>query len=104
MRRTLLAGLIVIVVAALLGVTAGLSLQEASRDQDLLTRVAALELESAEQVAEHREANQRDHDCIVALALLLADPRRDRTAAIIPPPSCRQAPAKANVEATEGSR
>jgi predicted nucleotidyltransferase len=45
----------------------------------LLERIAEIQQESAEQVAEHREHNQRDHDCIIELALALSDPERDRT-------------------------
>ncbi len=36
-------------------------------------------------VQEHRIANQADHDCLLQLALLLSDPKRDRTQIVVNP-------------------
>ncbi len=64
----------------------------------VLERLERSEALDAQDVRDHRAANQHDHDCIVALALLLADPTRDRTAAVVPPRECRQAPANQHQE------
>jgi hypothetical protein len=58
---------------------------DVARNGEVLERLERLEELSAEDVAEHRVANQRDHDCLIALALLLADPERDRTVRIVDP-------------------
>ncbi len=44
-------------------------------------------LVSAEErnVREHRVANQADHDCLLQLALLLSDPKRDPTQVVVNP-------------------
>lgn len=77
----------------------------ADRDRrQLLRDIEMLEEFSAKEVQEHREANQADHDCIVALALLLADPERPRDREVVPPSICRVAPANVNVESTEEPR
>lgn len=90
-RRTAAIGLTVLVAAISLGLVLGSVLRQGmSSDRDqLLKRIEELELQNAEEVQEHRKANQSDHDCIVALALLLADPSRDRTVEPIPPSACR---------------
>ncbi len=36
-------------------------------------------------VQEHRIANQADHDCLLQLALLLSDPKRDRAQVVVNP-------------------
>ncbi len=89
----------VLVVVAAVGIAFLLaSVVEATRNSNerlaqVLKRLERLELSHTDDVHEHRAANQADHDCIVALALLLADPKRDPTAAVIPPRPCRTAPA-----------
>ncbi len=75
-------------------------IQSGSNTAEVLRRVERIEIangkqtaENGRQVLEHREANQSDHDCIVALALVLADPARNRSAAIVPPSECQRSPA-----------
>ncbi len=75
-------------------------IQSGSNTAEVLRRVERIEIangrqtaENGRQVLEHREANQGDHDCIVALALLLADPARNRAAPVVPPPACERSPA-----------
>ncbi len=72
-------------------------IQSGSNTAEVLRRVERIEIangkqtaENGRQVAEHREANQGDHDCIVAL---LADPARNRAAPVVPPPACERSPA-----------
>jgi hypothetical protein len=87
--KTALLGLPMYVLAVLfLGY---LLLQTVDSDGDrgrILERIEQLEKINAREVADHREANQRDHNCIVKLALLLADPKRDRQTTITPPREC----------------
>lgn len=82
-----------VVVGGMLALIFVQSVNASNDRRQLLEQVADLEQQSAEQVQLHRDANQSDHDCIVALALLLADPTRDRNSEIIPPRPCRAAPA-----------
>jgi hypothetical protein len=42
------------------------------------------------QAVSTNRTSQQQHDCIVQLALLLADPARDRAAAVTPPPECER--------------
>lgn len=63
------------------------------RNARLIEQVRMLEEASFNDVEQHRHFNQADHNCIVALALLLADPARDRSVQPIPPPECVNAPA-----------
>lgn len=91
MRRLILTVTTVLLASVLAGIVLAFAVRqggESDRDQ-LLRRIAQLEEQNAEQVSDHREANQGDHDCIVALALLLADPSRDRNVEPIPPRECR---------------
>ncbi len=59
----------------------------------LVEQVRTLEEVGIRDVHNHQIANQKDHNCIVSLALLLADPRRNRAEAPVPPPECDGSPA-----------
>lgn len=94
-------GLLLAAIAAVAGISNGLQVRAAStadvqRNARLIVQVRTLEEAGNRDVAEHRHANQADHDCIVGLALLLADPKRDRMAPIVPPAPCRRSPAAGN--------
>lgn len=67
--------------------------QDVERNLRLVEQVKLLEEMNAQNVDDHRDANQHDHDCIVSLALLLADPTRDRTVPPDLPVECEGAPA-----------
>lgn len=56
---------------------------------ELLEQVRMLEEQAAAANAQHRTFNQQDHECIIALALLLSDPNRNRLEPVKPP--CRTA-------------
>ncbi len=106
-----------LIVALLIAATAGLlslplqvltfrtidaaSRQDIEENRRLVEQVKALEEIGIRDVAEHREANQADHDCIVSLALLLADPARDRTKPVTLPDKCVAAPAATGVDPDE---
>lgn len=59
----------------------------------LLEQLRESQLVRAEQSVEHRRANQQDHDCIVALNLIIGDPQRNLELPPNLPPTCRTAPA-----------
>ncbi len=87
-------------VLLLLGMLVLQSVQFGEDTAEVLHRLERIEVDTADQtrrngqeVAEHRKANQSDHDCIVALALLLADPARNRGEAVVPPAICERSPA-----------
>ncbi len=93
----LISGLAIAAIAGLLAIplqvltyrsVAAASQEDLLRNERLIQQVKTLEEVGNAEVAEHRDANQRDHNCIVQLALLLASPERDRTQAVVPPSEC----------------
>lgn len=89
--RTAVAVVVSAVMAALVAVAVVALIEgtqaTAQSNAELLLRIEQLEVANRDNVIEHRERNQSDHDCLLQLALELSDPTRDRSLPL-PLPEC----------------
>lgn len=92
-----LAGVIVVILVSVL--LAGIGTRATTAQ--VLREVRAQQLLSAEARAEHSDDAQADHDCIVALMLVIVDPKRPRDRTVVAPPICNFAPAAEHAEVAD---
>lgn len=80
-RPVVLIALPILFVSLTLGLALGFLIRSSNRAADertrLLEQIAEIQQGNRQSVADHRTANQHDHDCIISLALLLANRDRD---------------------------